>query len=256
MGAAQAVAQGAAPRTRGAGAACGRRGCRARADPGGRPGRDRDRAQERGSAARPRWAACRPTRRASPFAARLGPDSLTARPSARRSTSTEPSWSVRRTRAPLARNRSSVDRAGWPYGLPAPAEAIATRGWTASTNAWVDAVALPWWAILTRSTRGSPRASSVGSMPCSTSPISRKRRPFASPRNTTETLLIPVPVSGGSSGTAPGSGHRTDSRTSPRRICAPVARRPRGGPSWRTASQAAHPGPGPCMPGSYTRPTW
>ena len=255
MGAAQAVAQGAAPRTRGAGAGASdgaaAPGPTQAGDPAGIGIAHRN-APLRASAMGRVPAA----RRASPFAARLGPDSLTTRPSARRSTSTEPSWSVRRTRAPLARNRSSVDRAGWPYGLPAPAEAIATRGWTASTNAWVDAVALPWWAILTRSTRGSPRASSVGSMPCSTSPISRNRRPFASPRNTTETLLIPVPVSGGSSGTAPGSGHRTDSRTSPRRICAPVARRPRGGPSWRTAFQAAHPGPGPCMPGSYTRPTW
>ncbi len=36
-----------------------------------------------------------------------------------------------------------VARAGWPYGLPAPAEATATRGRTAATNASVVAVRLP-----------------------------------------------------------------------------------------------------------------
>ena len=71
------------------------------------------------------------------------PASWTDRPSSRSSTSTEPSWSVRYTLAPLARSRSSVDLAGCPYGLPAPADAIATFGRTASTNGWVDAVALP-----------------------------------------------------------------------------------------------------------------
>ena len=34
-----------------------------------------------------------------------------------KTTSTDPSVSVRRTRAPVAARRSSVDRAGWPYGL-------------------------------------------------------------------------------------------------------------------------------------------
>lgn len=76
-------------------------------------------------------------------AAARAPVSCTVRPSSRSSTSTEPSWSVRYTSAPVARIRSSVDFAGCPYGLPAPAEAIATRGRTASRNGWVDAVALP-----------------------------------------------------------------------------------------------------------------
>ena len=45
-------------------------------------------------------------------AAERAPVSWTERPSSRSSTSTEPSWSVRYTLAPLARSRSSVDRAG------------------------------------------------------------------------------------------------------------------------------------------------
>jgi hypothetical protein len=36
-----------------------------------------------------------------------------------------------------------VDRAGCPYGLSAPAEAIATDGWAAATKADVVAVLLP-----------------------------------------------------------------------------------------------------------------
>jgi hypothetical protein len=92
-------------------------------------------------------------------------------------------------------------------------------------------------------------------MPCSTSPISRKRRPSASPRNTIDTLLIPVPVSGGSSGTEPGSGHRTPSRTSPRRSWLPVWSPARAGPSRSSAFHCVQPGPGPRIPGSYTRPT-
>ncbi len=72
-------------------------------------------------------------------------------------TATEPSVSVRRTRAPVAARRSIVERAGWPYGLPAPAETIATRGRTASRKAGVEAVALPWWATLRMSIGGRPR---------------------------------------------------------------------------------------------------
>ena len=45
-------------------------------------------------------------------AAGRAPDSWTERPSSRSSTSTEPSWSVRYTLAPLARSRSRVDLAG------------------------------------------------------------------------------------------------------------------------------------------------
>ena len=58
-------------------------------------------------------------------------------------TTTDPSRSVRRTRAPAAASRSSVALAGCPYGFPAPADATATAGRTASTNAWVVAVRLP-----------------------------------------------------------------------------------------------------------------
>lgn len=58
-------------------------------------------------------------------------------------TTTVPSRSVRRTRAPAAVRRSRVTRVGWPYGLPAPADATATFGRTRSTKAWVVAVRLP-----------------------------------------------------------------------------------------------------------------
>ena len=58
-------------------------------------------------------------------------------------TTTVPSRSVRRTLAPAAARRSSVARAGCPYGLPAPADATATLARTASTNGSVVAVRLP-----------------------------------------------------------------------------------------------------------------
>jgi hypothetical protein len=58
-------------------------------------------------------------------------------------TDTLPSTSVRKTRAPAAARRSIVERVGWPYGLSAPAEAIATRGRTAARNASVVAVRDP-----------------------------------------------------------------------------------------------------------------
>ena len=63
--------------------------------------------------------------------------------SASNPTTTVPSRSVRRTRAPAAASRSSVALAGWPYGLPAPADATATFGRTASTKGSVVAVRLP-----------------------------------------------------------------------------------------------------------------
>ena len=56
---------------------------------------------------------------------------------------TDPSWSVRYTAAPAARSLSIVWRVGCPYEFPAPADAIAIRGRTVSTNAWVVAVRLP-----------------------------------------------------------------------------------------------------------------
>lgn len=58
-------------------------------------------------------------------------------------TTTVPSRSVRSTRAPEAARRSRVDLAGCPYGFPVPADATATLGCVASTNAWVVAVLLP-----------------------------------------------------------------------------------------------------------------
>ena len=58
-------------------------------------------------------------------------------------TTTVPSRSVRRTRAPAAASRSRVALAGWPYGLPAPADATATFGRVASMKGSVVAVLLP-----------------------------------------------------------------------------------------------------------------
>jgi hypothetical protein len=71
------------------------------------------------------------------------PSAWTVIPSAPNVATTVPSRSVRRTRAPAAARRASVAAAGWPYGLPAPADATATVGWTVSTNASVVAVRLP-----------------------------------------------------------------------------------------------------------------
>ena len=196
-----------------------------------RAGRDRDGARERGRAGASDRAATRAMRgdaaaRASVRRdARRGPVVRTVRPDSASSTVTEPSWSVRSVRAPAARSRASVAGAGWPYVLPAPADATATRGRTASTKACVVAVRLPWWATLSRSTRGRPRASSAGSMPSSTSPARRNRRPLASPSSTTETLLIAVPVSGGS---------RWDAR--PDRATGPASRSRRGGGARRSPS--------------------
>ena len=80
---------------------------------------------------------------ASRHAARRAPLVRTVRPDSASSIVTDPSWSVRRVRAPAARSRARVAGAGCPYVLPAPADATATRGRTASTNAWVVAVRLP-----------------------------------------------------------------------------------------------------------------
>lgn len=71
------------------------------------------------------------------------PSARTVIPDGSKPTTTVPSRSVLRTRAPAAARRSRVALAGWPYGLPAPAEATATRGRTASTNGCVVAVLLP-----------------------------------------------------------------------------------------------------------------
>jgi hypothetical protein len=73
-------------------------------------------------------------RRAGPPATDRPPSARTVIPDGSKPTTIVPSRSVRSTRAPAAASRSSVAFAGWPYGLPAPAEATATRGRTASTN--------------------------------------------------------------------------------------------------------------------------
>lgn len=77
----------------------------------------------------------RPVERAPPAFTRM------AAPS--KATSTVPSVSVRYVRPASSCRRSIVDGAGWPYGLPAPAETTATRGCTASRNGLVLAVREP-----------------------------------------------------------------------------------------------------------------
>ena len=146
---------------------------------------------------------------------------------------------LRTRRRPSRRDRSAgpvpptprVDRGSTSLDArtdcPVPADATATAGRTVSTNAWVVAVLLPWWATLSRSTRGNRSLRSDGSMPSSTSPISRNRRSPTWPRRTIETLLMPVPPSGGVAGTWPAMGHRTRSAISSTDSRSPAARRPR-----------------------------
>ena len=138
--------------------------------------------------------------------------------------STLPLRSVRYKVAPRASIRASVSGAGWPYGLTAPTETIATFGRTASRKASVDEVRLPWWATLSRSSRGRPRASRIGSISCSMSPASRNRCAPKVPSRTIETLLIDVPPSGGSRGTASRSGHSTRRSIESSRSRSPVER--------------------------------
>ena len=133
-------------------------GAPARGGPSRGADRDRDRAQEGPRRAIAASATGPARRRRRCDAARPGLVDGRGRPLPGPPRPSRPGRSGRPARR-CARSRSRVDLAGCPYGLPAPADAIATRGRTASTNAWVDAVALPWWATLSRSTCGSPRAS-------------------------------------------------------------------------------------------------
>jgi hypothetical protein len=166
-------------------------------------------------------------------------------------TSTAPSVSVRYVRSATVASRSSVAGAGWPYEFPAPAETTATLGRTASRNAWVLADFEPWWATFSRSTGGSPRASSSGSTPSSTSPMSRNRCGPTSPSSTIETLLIDAPPSGGRSGTRLKSGQSTRRRIESTVNRSPVDNRPCGVPPAASVSlQASYPAPGPRIPGS------
>ena len=88
------------------------------------------------------WAAVAPNAGGRMSAARA-PSARTTIPSRLNVTLTDPSRSVRWTSAPIARSRSSVGFVGCPYGLPTPAEMIATRGRATSRKAWVVAVRLP-----------------------------------------------------------------------------------------------------------------
>ena len=78
-------------------------------------------------------------------------------------------------------------------------------------------------------------------MSCSTSPANRKRRWPMVPSSTTETLLMPVPESGGSAGTWPRIGQRTRIEISSTARRSPAAMDSRVGAPGRAsrASQAA-----------------
>ena len=95
-----------------------------------------------------------------------------------------------------------------------------------------------------------------GSIPSSMSPVSRNRCAPKVPSSTIDTLLIPVPVSGGAFGTADRSGQSTPNETPSSANRSPEDRRPVGTfRRARTVSSAAYAGPGPAIPGSRSRPT-
>ena len=179
---------------------------------------------------------------------------LSACPS--RATSSVPSRSVRYVATPWATNRASVAGARCPNVFFAPTEIRPTVGSIALSRASVVAVRLPWWATLRTSMWGRPRATRTGSTPSSMSPVSRKRCEPTEPSSTIDTLLIPVPVSGGARGTLPGSGQSTRNETPSSAKRSPVERGALCTPrSESAASKAAYAGPGPVMPGSNRRPT-
>jgi hypothetical protein len=188
-------------------------------------------------------------------AARFRPvPTLSVRPSR---ADVERSVEVRAVRPDAVRRQPGEgSRCRCPNVFPAPTEISATAGFVASSSASVVAVRLPWWATLSRSTVGSPRATSTGSTPSSMSPVRRNRCEPTEPSSTIETSLIPVPVSGGARGTAPGSGQSTRKETPSSANRSPVDSRSLRIPvAESAASNAAYPDPGPVIPGSNTRPT-
>ena len=89
-------------------------------------------------------------------------------------------------------------------------------------------------------------------MSSSMSPARRKRSRPKVPSRTIETLLIPVPLSAGSAGTAPRSGHRTSKRTSSSVNASPVASRDATRPSAASsATQRPVARPGSAHPGFH-----
>ena len=74
-------------------------------------------------------------------------------------------------------------------------------------------------------------------MPSSTSPMSKNRRAPTWPRRTTETLLMPVPPSGGTAGTWPRIGQSTRMAISSTASRSPAARPSRIGPPGPASSR-------------------
>lgn len=104
-------------------------------------------------------------------------------------TATSPSRSVRSTVTPASDSSPSVRAEGWPYGLSAPTEAIATRAPTdrRKRGSWC---ALPWCGIFSTSARTStPPASSASWASGSTSPVSSRVSPPLTTRSTIEELF-------------------------------------------------------------------
>ena len=245
----------------------GSRPARARRRPGSRggrerrPGRDRDRARERGRAGDAVRRADRTRRRRvgrprDPAGRRRGPLVRTVSPLRRARSSTEPSWSVRRVRAPRRgagerrRRGVAVRVAGARRGDRDPRpdrieERLGGRGRAAVVGdlEQVDA---------RQAAREQRRVDALLDVAREQEPppvrlAQQHDRDVVDPRSRCPAARP---------GPCPDRGHRTV-HARPRRAGAGRRLRatPRGGPSRSTASQAAQPGPGPRMPGSYTRPT-
>ena len=189
------------------------------------------------------------------------PEAWTVSPRGRRtSTATVPSRSVRKTRAPDAASRSSVARAGWPYGLPVPADAIATRGRTASTNGLGRCGPAAVVRDLEQVERAAvPRPRSDGSMASSTSPASRNRyvadRPEQHDRDVVDARCRRRAAR---VGTCPriGPQHPEGDLVDRQRVAGRETEPDRcARTGQRGAATRRSPDPGPRIPGSKTRPT-
>ena len=122
-------------------------------------------------------------------------------------------------------SRSSVARAGWPYGLPAPAEATATaRPDRVDERLRRRRPAAVVGDLEEVEARQAARRAATGRSPPRRRPPAGTARSPTAPSSTTDTLLMPVPPSGGSRGTRPRTGHRTRRSISSTASRSPAAR--------------------------------
>jgi hypothetical protein len=95
--------------------------------------------------------------------------------------------SVRKTGTRAAASVCRVTEAGWPKRFSLPQEIRAARGQTASRNAVVVELRLPWWPTLRRSARGTRRSrSSASSVAALASPVKSALLPSLSKRKTSD----------------------------------------------------------------------